>query len=237
MLDPKYRHGVGIPGRVGQQYLLYGSPSRVTEMAVACPLGFFLMRGDVAVSCQVSVEWYALRVKTRHEHRVCNILTQKDVETFLPTYAITRRWSDRVKRVSMPLFPGYVFAHLNISRRLPVLTAPSVIGFVGFGGPPVAVEATIIADLKRVVVSQMNPEPCEYMKVGQRVRICSGSLAGIEGILAQTRQASKLIISVDLLHRSVSVEVPREMVELIESPDNTHRQFHHISGCSSNHIT
>jgi transcription antitermination factor NusG len=140
------------------------------------------------------------------------MLLGKDYECLLPTYVDCRRYSDRLKQVPAALFPGYVFCRFDPLRRLPILTTPGVEHVVGLGKIPQPVEDIEIEAIRRIMESGFLAKPWPYLKVGQRVRINGGSLDGIEGLLVQERGKDRLIISVDLLQRSVSVVIDRHLI-------------------------
>lgn len=156
--------------------------------------------------------WFALSVKRNREKHVAEILRGKGYEEFLPLYRSRRRWSDRYKELELPLFPGYVFCRFEPARRLPVLTTPGVILVVGNGRAPMAVEDSEIEALKLVVSSRRQVQPWPYLQVGERVMIENGALAGLEGILQDVRKSCRIVVSVELLQRSVAVEVERSWV-------------------------
>lgn len=139
----------------------------------------------------------------------------KGYEALLPLYRSRRRWSDRIKELDLPLFDGYVFCRLNPEHRLPVLTIPGVLHFVGTGKAPIAVPDAEIAALQAVMRSGAAAEPWPHLRVGQRIRIDRGPLRNLEGILVEVKGRSRLVVSVSLLQRSVAVEVDRDWVDPI----------------------
>jgi transcription antitermination factor NusG len=161
---------------------------------------------------QVDYPWYALRVKPHFERTVYQNLAAKGFRAFVPLYKERRRWSDRVKLVELPLFPGYVFCSLDIQRRLPVLQTPGVLHFVSFDGEPAEVNPEEVAALQAAVSSGAPLTPWPYLREGQRVIVARGPMRGLTGILLKVRDEFRLIISVTLLMRSVAVEIDREAV-------------------------
>jgi len=159
-----------------------------------------------------SYPWFAVTVKLNYEKAVSQCLRYKGLEDYLPLYKANRRWSDRVQSVEVPLFPGYVFCRFDAYRRLPVLTTPGVMSIVGFGGDPVPVSESEIADIKAVLASGLPAQPWPFIRVGQPVRIERGSLAGLEGILLREKDAFRVVVSVELLQRSVAVEIDRNVL-------------------------
>jgi len=151
--------------------------------------------------------WYAVQTCANHEKRVLEQLGQRTVEAYLPLYESMRRWKDRRMRLELPLFPGYVFVHLALRDRLRVLQTPSVVRLVGFGGQLAALSDQEIEALRRGQAREMRLEPHPYLKIGQRVRVRTGPLKGLEGILVRKKKVSRFVISLDLIMRSVAVEI------------------------------
>ncbi len=153
--------------------------------------------------------WFALRVKSRFENVVAMMAANKGVEEFHPVYRCRRRWSDRLKQVEFPLFPGYIFCRLDPQYRLPLLTIPGVLHFVGIGKTPVPLEDAEITAIQAAVHSGLTTEPWPFLEAGQRVRLQEGPLAGLEGFFVATSKPDRLIVSVTLLKRSVAVTIER----------------------------
>lgn len=151
--------------------------------------------------------WFALHVRTRFECSVAAHLQGKGYELFLPMYVSRRRWSDRVKEIEQPLFPGYVFCRFDLLVRLPILVTPGVIGVVGVGKIPIPIEDEEIAGIQAVVSSGLPSQPWPFLQIGERVRIESGPLDGLTGILEKFKGCHRLILAVTLLQRSVAVEI------------------------------
>ncbi len=156
-----------------------------------------------------SLPWYALQVRPRWEKLAALALGQKGYDPFLPLYTSRNRWSDRYKDVSLPLFPGYVFCRFDLSRRLPVMTTPGILSVVG-GRTPVPVDSAELDAIATLVRSGLPASPWPFLKVGQRVRIERGALAGLEGILLSLKKDFRVVLSVSLLQRSVAVEIDRD---------------------------
>jgi transcription antitermination factor NusG len=153
--------------------------------------------------------WFALYVKPRHEKNVSIILRGKGFEEFVPVYR--RRTPSRTSE--LPLFPGYVFCRFSTEHRLPVLTVPGVFYVVGFAGAAVPVKTEEIAALQRVVDSGLPRAPWPELPTGRKVLVSAGPLEGIEGIVVSYKNSSRLLISIELLQRSVSVEVDRSWLQ------------------------
>jgi transcription antitermination factor NusG len=156
--------------------------------------------------------WYALQVRPRFEKIIASTLLGKGYEGFLPLYRHRSRWSDRVKEIQLPLFPGYLFCRFDVNRRLPILVTPGVMHVVGIGKTPHPVDDEEIAALKSIVISGLQAEPRSYLNIGEKVRIEIGPLAGVEGIMIALKGYRRLIVSVGLLQRSVSVEIDESWV-------------------------
>jgi transcription antitermination factor NusG len=165
--------------------------------------------------------WFALRVRPRHDKIVSLRLRNNGFEECLPLYRVRRKWADRFKIVDLPLFPGYVFCRFDPSRLLPILNTPGVIDIVRAGRVLLPVKDCEIADLQRLTESGLNCEPWPYLQVGQRVRIEGGPLFGLEGLLVEIRKSPRLVLSVDLLQRSVLVEIDREWVNASKIPPSS----------------
>jgi transcription antitermination factor NusG len=159
-----------------------------------------------------SRQWFALRVKSNFEKTVATVVHYKGFEEFLPLYRSCHRWSDRLKSVDLPLFPGYIFCRIDPNVRLPILTIPGALHFIGIGKVPVSIDDCEIAAIQKAVESGLPAEPWEYLNVGQLVRLDHGPLAGLEGILIETRKQFRIVVSVSLLQRSVAVEIDRSWV-------------------------
>lgn len=151
--------------------------------------------------------WYAAYTKANHEKRVAQQLELRSVEHYLPLYESVRRWNDRRVRLQMPLFPGYVFVRLMLRERLRVLEVPGVARLVGFNGLPTALPEEEIKALRAGLVEGVRAMPHPYLTAGRRARVKTGPLAGLEGILVRRQKRTRFVISLDLILRSVAVEV------------------------------
>ena len=159
-----------------------------------------------------SQNWFALQVRTRWESSTSSLLEGKGYRTFLPTFKLRKRWSGRVREVSAPLFPGYVFCQFDVQKRLPILITPGVLAVVGRGRTPIPVEEDEISAIQNVISSGVQAEPWPYLEVGQRVRIENDSLRGLEGILTNFKGHHRIVVSVTLLRRSVALDIDRASV-------------------------
>ena len=159
--------------------------------------------------------WYGIRTRSNQEKVAASVLAAKGLEPYLPCYRIRRRWSDRVVETAIPLFPGYVFCRFDSSQRLPVISTPGVVSVVGFGKVPAPIDETEIEAIQTILLSGVPAVPHSYLKVGQKVRVKNGPLEGIEGLLTKKKSEWRMIVSITLLQRSISVEVDRDWLESI----------------------
>jgi transcriptional antiterminator NusG len=168
-----------------------------------------------AVQCLSLPPWYAVQTRGRHEKKVTAQLEEKQFEIFLPLHEEVHRWSDRRKKVMLPLFPGYTFVRIppEGAARLRVLQTAGVVRIVGTeaGGTPVPDEQ--IASIRRVVNEKMPVISHGGLCSGQRVRIVNGALAGTEGVLQDDTSGPRLVISVEAIHRSIAVTLTNYDVE------------------------
>jgi transcription antitermination factor NusG len=156
--------------------------------------------------------WFAVLVRTGKEKNATLLLENSGYECYLPISKCTRRWSDRLKEIELPLFPGYLFCRMNPNNRLPVLMTPGVIQIVGSGKTPIPVEEQEIASIQRVVRSGLSTMPWPYLQVGHAVRIEEGPLQGMTGIVIKIKSGLKLVLSVSLLQRSIAIEIDRNWI-------------------------
>ncbi len=157
--------------------------------------------------------WYAVSVYPRHEKQVAQMCQAKGVNYLLPLYSSLRRWKDRRKRLEMVLFPGYVFVNIALTERLRVLVVPGVARFVTFRGQPAVVADCEIRALGVGMESGLSIQPHPYLQRGRRVRVRNGPMAGVEGILLRRKDKFRVVISIDLIARSVAAEVDEGDIE------------------------
>ncbi|HKD05113.1 MAG TPA: transcription termination/antitermination NusG family protein [Bryobacteraceae bacterium] len=153
-------------------------------------------------------KWYALKVDSRKSKAVAFGLRERGFNEYLPLCRVRRRWSDRVKELDEPLFPGYMFCRFDpLDRRVPVLTTPGVMSIVGAGRMPVPVPDEEIEAVKTTVESGLAIQPHPFVGVGSKVCLREGPLAGLEGIVVGGDEANQLVVSVTLLQRSIAVTI------------------------------
>jgi transcription elongation factor/antiterminator RfaH len=173
-----------------------------------------LSEQSVAISVQCPrPQWYVVYTSANHEKRVTQQLQQRSVQHFLPLYESVRRWKDRRMKLQLPLFPGYVFVRLSSWEQAQVVRVPGIARLVGFNGHPAAVADEEIEALRTYTMTPLGAEPHPYLTVGRRVRVRRGTLAGMEGILVRRKNALRVVLSLDLIMRSVSVEVDASDLE------------------------
>jgi transcription antitermination factor NusG len=181
--------------------LIYSQP--VTQRAKLYPVT------DLSenIQSQTSSQWFAAYTKHQHEKVCADLLMRKSIEVYLPLYQSVRRWRDRKKTISLPLFPSYVFFRSVTGNRLEILNTPGVFFIVGnaLGACPIAEED--IESMRLMTTSGLGAEPHPYLKSGERVRIKSGPLAGLQGLLVRVNNQSRVVVSVEPLKQAVSVEV------------------------------
>jgi transcription antitermination factor NusG len=170
------------------------------------------------VADEGEARWYAVQTRSRHEKMVTTQLRNKGINTFLPLITQTHRWSDRNKRVQLPLFPCYSFLRLDASLRkqVMVLQTPGVVGFVGVRGAGLPIPNREIEDIQTLLASDVPCTLYPFLKVGQRVRIRGGCLDGIEGILVARNGNRSLIVSIEMIQRSVAVSIEGYDVEPVQ---------------------
>lgn len=153
-----------------------------------------------------------MRVRSRSEFRVAALLRDKAVEAFAPCWPELRTYSDRMRSALVAAFPGYAFCRINLDERLRVLQTSGVQGLVGTAGNPEAIADDVIDSLQKAFAGSAAIAAVPYVREGERVRILAGPMAGAEGLLLRVKGHDRLVISLDLLQRSVAVDVERSHV-------------------------
>jgi len=159
--------------------------------------------------------WYALFTRHQHEKSVAFALSKKSYEVYLPLYRSVRRWQDRAKALWLPLFPGYVFIREGMDRQLQILTTPGVIHIVKWGGRPAIVPPSQLNAIRQIIESCPSVETHPYLQSGDRVRVKTGPLMGLEGILTRKKGVARLVVCMEMLGRSAAVEIDVLNVERI----------------------
>ncbi len=167
----------------------------------------------IDITTRADSDWWALYTRHQHEKTVADMLSAKGFEVFLPQYESMRRWKDRTKLLSLPLFPCYVFVRGGLHRRLQVVTTPGVHMILYYGESVAIIPEDEIQAIRRTVEGPFRVEPHPFLKCGDRVRVTRGTLEGVEGILIRKKNLYRLVLSVDMLFQSVAVEIDGSDVE------------------------
>jgi transcription antitermination factor NusG len=162
--------------------------------------------------------WWAIYTRHQHEKVIADVLSAKGFEVFLPLYDSIRRWKDRQKLLSLPLFPCYVFVRGGLNRRFQILSTPGVHMALTRGDQIAVIPEKEIAAIRRTMDGPFRMEPHPFLRCGESVRVVRGSLEGVEGILIRKKNQFRLVLSVDMLAKSVAVEIDAADVESIAEP-------------------
>lgn len=167
-----------------------------------------------------SAGWFALYTTARHEKRVAQHLSQRDIEHFLPLYRTQRKWSDGSRvTLDLPLFPGYLFVNIDRAERGRVLDVPGALAVVtGTGGKPAVLPETTISTL-RLGLESRTAEPHPLPEAGQRARICNGVFAGMQGVVLRSKNHCRVVLTIEQIMRSFSVELGLDDLELLSSDE------------------
>lgn len=163
--------------------------------------------GAEAMDAVPRVRWFAVYTRSNHEKRVADQFGSRGVQHFLPLYESVRRWKDRHVRLQLPLFPGYLFVRLASQERLRVLQVPGVVRLVGFNGSPAPMADEDLNRIREFLAQGWRAEPHRYLRVGRRARVVRGPLTGMEGIVSRWKNRRRLVVSFDLIQRSMAVEL------------------------------
>lgn len=158
------------------------------------------------------LRWYAVRTRSRFEAAAAAALREKGLAEFVPTWRSRRQWSDRIKELDLPLFPGYVFCRFDASNPWAVLNTPGVVHIVSAGNRPIPIEDREIESVRTICAAEVPAQPWEEIAVGRRLAIVRGPLKGVEGTLVRVKDDYRLIVSISLLQRSVSAELQRDWI-------------------------
>jgi transcription antitermination factor NusG len=169
-------------------------------------------------SCAADSRWFAVWTKSRQEKVSAAMLESLGIKNFLPLRVESRQWSDRKQTVSVPLFSGYLFVRMSLidGSKLRVLQVPGVAGMVGNSRGPLPIPDHQIEAIRTVVLQGLDCTVHPLLEEGDQVRVVRGVLAGVEGRLVRMNSSSRLVISIDLIHRSLAVTVARDDVERLE---------------------
>ncbi len=166
---------------------------------------------------QEDKQWYAIYTRSRHEKIVYELLNDKGIETFLPLRVFLSQWKDRKKKIESPLFSGYLFTRINILDDFTkVITSKGVVKILGTNGTPIPIPINEIDSVKTLLKSGLKYDPYPYLKSGMKVQLIRGPLQGIIGKISERLGKYKLLISIELIKRSISVEIDVKDIEPIE---------------------
>jgi transcriptional antiterminator NusG len=170
--------------------------------------------------------WFAVWTRSRQEKIAAAMLLTLGVEHYLPLKSELRQWSDRKQQVLVPLFSGYLFVRIDLDKdsRLQVLKTPGIAGLVGNGAGPMAIPDRQIEDIRTVLSTSVDCSVLPLLEEGAWVRVVHGPLAGVEGRLLQGNSTSRLLISIEMIHKSLAVSVSRCDVEPVAPMSTPQRQ-------------
>jgi transcription termination/antitermination protein NusG len=173
------------------------------------------LEGAEAPGAQNQHHWYAAYTCPHHEKKVAEQIRLRSFECFLPLYEVFHRWKDRRMRLRLPLFPSYVFVRLDLRDRFRVLQVPGIVRLVGFNGLPAPISGENMQALQNGLSSGMRAQPHPYLRAGQPVRVKTGPLCGMEGLFVRKKNRWRFIISLNVIMRSVALEIESNNVELL----------------------
>ena len=197
------RRGGSLPAHVGTYLDIVGLFNMIT------------LQNETALTSQPVLEcapWYAISTKSNCEHMAAMSLAHKGYEQYLPLYRRCSRQFGRVVETKAPLFPGYIFCRLDPRIPFRIVTTPGVVRIVGFGNEPTPVSNAEIEAIQIVLSSGLASEPCPFLFEGQLIRVVRGPLSGLEGILLKKKNEVRMVVSVTMLQRSLSVEIDRDSI-------------------------
>jgi len=162
--------------------------------------------------------WYVAYTYPRHEKTVSDLLVQKSIESFLPTFTKVSQWKDRRVSLEIPLFAGYVFVRIHLNEKTRVLSVPSVIRLLSNRGGPIPVSDDEIDAVRLCIRHGGKLQRHTFLTTGDHVRVKSGAFEGLQGIVIRSNNSCRVVVSVALIHQSVALEVGAELLELVSSP-------------------
>lgn len=168
-----------------------------------------------ALALREPSRWYALYTYPRHEKAVREQLRSRCVEVFLPTFTRVSQWRDRKVKINDPVFPGYVFTRIQLSERSRVLCVPGVVRMLSYNGAPAPIDDSELEAVKLCLERGVAIEVQPFLEVGERVRVRSGVLMGVEGLISHSAKNRTLIVPISLINQSVAVEVDASLLELL----------------------
>jgi transcription antitermination factor NusG len=161
--------------------------------------------------------WFAVYTTCRHEKRISGHFARRGIEHYLPLYRSQRRWKDGSRvMLDLPLFPGYIFVHIQRTERVRVLEVPGVLWMVGCSGSHPTPLPEFEIETLRAALDPLRAEPYPTLTAGQRVRIRAGAFTGIEGIVLRQKNSLRIVITLELIMQSIAVEVSADDLELVD---------------------
>jgi len=160
-----------------------------------------------------SARWYAITTQPRHERVVAQQLQAKSIEAFLPLLTTQSHWKDRRVLIERPIFPGYIFTRIDLRERHHVFSIPSVVRMLSFGGAPAAIDDAEIEAVRQCLAYGNKPEPHPFPESGELVRVKSGALQGLEGIVTRHKNHCRIVVSIALIHKSIAAEIDAHLLE------------------------
>ncbi len=188
------------------------------EKIIDKPSNSYMMPSQITIfDKEEGKRWYAIYTRSRHEKVVYELLKDKGLETFLPIRVYLSRWKDRKKKIESPLFPGYLFTRLNLSQDFTkVVASKGVVKVLGTNGTPIPIPDVEVDSVKTLLKSGLKYDPYPYLRSRTRVVVINGPLQGITGKILERVGKYKLLISIELIKRSISVEIDVNDVEALE---------------------
>lgn len=160
-----------------------------------------------------SISWYAVTTQPRHEKSVAQYLKMKSIEHFLPVVSSESRWKDRCVLIERPIFPGYIFTRIDQKDRHHVFSIPSVVRMLSFGGAPAVIDDSEIEAVRLCLTKGTRPEPISFPEAGEFVRVKSGAMQGLEGVVIRQKNQCRIVVSISLIHQSISTEIDAHLLE------------------------
>ncbi len=160
--------------------------------------------------------WYAIYTRSRCEKKVAFLLDKLGIKHFLPLLPTSRRWKDRHKVVSFPLFPSYLFVYSDLKDKIEIVSTEGVVRLVGFNGKPSSIPDVQIENLRQLLIKPEFVKPSVYISTGKKVEILHGPFAGIQGRLLQYNGRRRVVVGIDSIQQSISVEVEKSWIKPIE---------------------
>jgi transcription antitermination factor NusG len=204
---------IGSAGKMAELYPNRAHPMMQLEHSLSIPS---------AIAAAENRRWFAVYTSPRHEKSVARHFETRSLDTFLPLYNVTRHWKHRQSTFQLPLFPSYIFVRIAPEERMKVLTSPGVLYIVSTKGVPAEIQHREIEALRILLASRKAYPVADYLQPGSRVRFSHGIWAGFEGSISRSKGATRVIVCVDTIMRSLAIEVDSDELELISNGTPPH---------------